>query len=271
MVRAQQNMNLDKVAGRFLGSLPVGERETSRQVIYRFVRWFGWERPLAGLTAPEIANYAERVSSSDTDHVKKLDLIRNFLAHAKKAGWTKGNLAIHLKVKKGKPKATSGPRQVLPETISLTQHGYAQMKKELTTLKSRRPHIIDEIHRAAADKDFRENAPLAAAKEEFGHLEGRIKELEEALKSAVFIGDQPKLTPKAGIASSIILLDLASDEELHYTIVNPREVNPAKGRISSASPIGKAIMGRAQGDIVEITVPAGRLRYKIKQVGGRQT
>ena len=73
MVRAQQNMNLDKVAGRFLGSLPVGERETSRQVIYRFVRWFGWERPLAGLTAPEIANYAERVSSSDTDHVKKLD------------------------------------------------------------------------------------------------------------------------------------------------------------------------------------------------------
>ncbi len=219
------------------------------------------------LTAPEIANYAGRVSSSDADHVKKLDLVRDFLAHAKKAGWTKSNLAIHLKAKKGKGKATSRSRQASLETISLTQHGYDEMKKELVALKSKRPQIIDEIHRAAADKDFRENAPLAAAREDLSYLEGRIKKLEEMLKSAVLISDQPKVTPKAGIGDGIVFLDLASGEELRYTIVSPREVDPAKGKISSASPIGKAIIGRAQGDIIEIKVPAGRLRYQIKQVG----
>lgn len=145
------------------------------------------------------------------------------------------------------------------------------MKKELAALKSKRPQIIDEIRRAAADKDFRENAPLAAAREDLSHLEGRIKELEETLKSAVLIGDQPKVTPKAGIGSSIVLRDLVSAEELNYTIVSPREVNPAKGKISNASPIGKAIIGRAQGDTVEIKVPAGRLRYEIRQVGPVRT
>lgn len=270
MDSANQSMNLGEAAGSFLAGLPASEREISRQVVYRFVRWFGWERPLVGLTAPEIANYARRVSSSDTDHVKKLDLVRVFLAHAKKAGWAKSNLALHLKAKKSKPKATSWSRQASPETISLTQHGYDEAKKELAALKSKRPQIIEEIHRAAADKDFKENAPLAAAREDLSYLEGRIKELEETLKSAILIGDQPKLTLKAGIGSSIVLLDLVSGEELHYTLVSPREVDPVRGKISSASPIGKAVMGRAQGDIIEITVPAGRLRYQIKQVGGRQ-
>jgi transcription elongation factor GreA len=145
------------------------------------------------------------------------------------------------------------------------------MEKEMAVLKSKRPQIIDEIRRAAADKDFRENAPLAAAREDLSYLEGRIKKLEEMLKSVVLIDDQPKLIPKAGIGSSILLLDLVSGEELHYTIVSPGEVDPAKGKISNASPIGKAINGRTQGDTIEIKVAVGRLCYKIKQVGAGQT
>ena len=268
---ANQNVNLGEAADSFLAGLSASEKEINRQVIYRFVRWFGWKRPLGRLTAPEIANYAGRVSSSETDHVKKLDLVRDFLVHAKKAGWTKGNLALHLKAKKGKGKATSWSKQTSPEAIALTQHGYTQMKQELVALKSKRPQIVDDIHRAAADKDFRENAPLAAAREDLSHLEGRIKKLEEMLKSAVLIGDQPKITHKISVGSSIVLLDLTSGEEMHYTIVNPREVAPAKGKISSASPIGKAIIGMDQGDSIEIKVPAGRLNYKIKRVGSEQT
>ncbi len=271
MDSANQNINVGEAAGSFLNGLPTSEREISRQVVYQFVRWFGWKRPLVRLTAPEIANYAKRLSSSDTDHAKKLDLVRDFLAHAKKAGWTKSNLALHLKAKKGKGKATSRSRQASPETIALTQHGYDEMKKELEALKSKRPQIIDDIRRAAADKDFKENAPLAAAREDLSYLEGRMKKLDETLKSAVLIGDQPRMTHKASIGDGITLLDLVSGEEFNYTIVSPREVNPAKGKISNASPIGKAIIGRAQGDTIEIKVPAGRLRYKIKQVGSGQT
>ncbi len=261
-----QTLSLGEAARRFLTGLPVKERGISQQEVYRFVRWYGWEQPLAGLTAPEVANYAERLSLSDTDYIKKLELIRAFLVYAKKEGWTKTNLAIHLKTRKGKAGSQSTARQGLPESISLTQQGYAELEAELVVLKSKRPQVIDEMRKAAADKDFRENAPLDAAREERGHLEGRIKELEEALKSATIIDVKQAVTLKVSIGDSIILHDLASGEELHYMIVSPKEVDPTKGKISNVSPIGKAIIGRGQGEVVEVTAPAGKLCYQIKQV-----
>ena len=95
--------------------------------------------------------------------MKRLKLIHNFLVHAKKEGWVKKNLATHLKAKKGKARLQPSPRRDSPETISLTQQGYTVIEAELAALKSKRLETIDEIRRAAADKDFRENAPLDAA------------------------------------------------------------------------------------------------------------
>ena len=266
MSSSKQSPSLSEAASRFLANLPPEERESSQQAVYRFVRWYGWERPFAGLTAPEVANYAERLSLSDTDYVKKLGLIRAFLVYAKKKGWSNTNLAVHLKTKKGKTRLQPSVKQGSPETISLTQQGYAELEAELALLRSKRPQAIDEMRRAAADKDFRENAPLDAAKEQRGQLEGRIKELEEALKSAVVIGEKQEQTPKVNVGDSIVLCDLASGEELRYIIVYPREVNPTIGKLSSVSPIGKAVIGRGQGEVVEVTAPAGKLRYQIKQV-----
>jgi len=261
-----QQIGLGEAAGHFLAKLSPKERETSQQEVYRFVRWYGWERTFAGLAAPEVANYAEQLSSSDTDYPKKLEIIRAFLAYAKKQGWSKTNLSTHLKTRKSKNTLPTSHRRGLPETISLTQQGYAEMEAELAELKSKRLEVIEDIRRAAADKDFRENAPLDAAREQKGHLEGRIMELEEALKAAVIISGKGKPTHKAGIGDSLVLCDLASNEELHYTLVDPREVDPTKGKISSVSPIGKSLIGRGEGEIVEIMVPAGKLRYQIKRI-----
>ncbi len=219
-----------------------------------------------GLTAPEVANYAERLSLSDTNYMKKLELIRAFLIYAKKEGWSKANLATQLKAKKGKTLPRSSSRRGLPQTVSLTQQGYTELKTELDTLKSKRLQAIDEMRRAAEDKDFRENAPLEAAREQHGQLEGRIEELEEALKSATIIDREQKATLKVGIGDSVTLLDLASGEELHYTIVSPREVDPTQGKISNVSPIGRALIGQGQGKVVEVIAPAGKLRYQVKQV-----
>jgi transcription elongation factor GreA len=260
------NLSLGEAAGRFLTSLPVEDRGTNQQEIYKFVRWYGWERPFTRLTAPEIANYAERLSQSDTDYLKKLELIRAFLIYARKEGWRRDNLAVHLKARKGKTKVTASVRRSRLEPFKLTQQGYDELKAELATLQSRRPQIIDDMRRAAADKDFRENAPLDAAKEQRGQLEGRIMELEEILSSAVIIDEKRKDTPRVNIGDSIILQDLASGEELHYTLVSPREVDATGGKISGASPIGKAAIGKGQGEVVEVDVPAGKLRYQIKQI-----
>ncbi len=261
-----QNLSLGEAASRFLADLPAGERGTSQQEIYKFIRWFGWERPLAGLTAAEVANYAERLSLSDTDYMGKLELIRAFLICAKKEGWSKTNLTLHLKSRKGKARPSSSSRRGSPGAVFLTRQGYAELEAELTALKSKRSEAIDEMRIAAADKDFRENVPLQAAREQRGQLEGRIMELEETLKSAALIDEKQKATLRVGIGDSVILCDLDSGEVLRYTLVSPREVDPAKDKISTASPIGRAIIDRGQGEIVEVAVPAGKLRYQIKQV-----
>jgi transcription elongation factor GreA len=261
-----QSLSLGEAASRFLVSLSPEAREVSQQEVYRFARWYGWERPFAELTAPDIANYAERLSLSDADYTKKLELIRGFLVYAKKEGWSKSNLAIHLRPKKVKPSPRALPRQGLPEAVSLTQQGYAELEAELAALRDKRPQVIDEMRKAAADKDFRENAPLGAAREQRGQLEGRIRELEETLKLATVIDDRQESTSKVSVGDSIILRDLASGEELRYMLVNPREVDPTRGKISSASPIGKAVIGRGRGEIVEVAAPVGKLRYQIKQV-----
>jgi len=261
-----QSPSLGEAANRFLSSLSPEEGKISQQEVYKFVRWYGWERLFSGLAAPEVANYAERLSLSDADYIKKLKLIRAFLVYARKEGWSNINLVTHLKIKKRKSPLQSPVRQDIPETISLTQQGYAELEVELDALKSRRLQAIDEVRRARADKDFRENAPLEAAREQHGQLEGRIRQLEETLKSAIIIDVKQEVTLKASIGDNVILSDLISGEEPRYTIVSPREADPTKDKISTASPIGKALLGRGQGEVIEVKAPAGKLRYQIKQV-----
>ncbi|MBI4181093.1 MAG: transcription elongation factor GreA [Chloroflexi bacterium] len=154
----------------------------------------------------------------------------------------------------------------MPETVFLTQQGYTELEAELTILQVKRIEAIAEIRKAAADKDFRENAPLHAAREQRGHLEGRIMELEATLKLAVVIEEKQEATVKIGIGDSVTLGDLESGEELHYMLVSPKEVNPARGKISSISPIGQAIIGKEEGAIVMVVAPAGKLRYQIKKI-----
>ena len=264
MNSVDQNPSLGEAASQFLASLPPEEKSKSQQEVYKFVRWYGRERPFAGLTAPEVANYAERLSSSDTDYAKKLEFVRGFLVYAKKEGWSKGNLATHLKAKKGKARFQPAARHGLSEKVSLTQQGYAELENELAALKARRVEVIDEMRRAAADKDFRENAPLDAAREQRSHVEGRIREVEETLKSAVVIGAKQEV--KIGIGDIVLLRDMVSSEEMQYKVVSPKEVDPLAGKISTESPMGKAIVGRHRGDVVEVATPAGKLRYQIEQV-----
>lgn len=261
-----QNPTLGEASLQFLSQLSPEKCEANQAEINKFVRWYGAERSLGKLTAHEIANYAERLSLSDTDQDKKLKMVRAFLSHAKKQGWCRINLATHLKAKKTKSGPALSARPGMPETIHLTPRGHAELKAELATLKSKRPELIEETRRAAADKDFKENAPLAAAREKRGHLEGRIKELEETLKVAVVLNGDRAPDVKISIGDRVTLLDIAAGEELSYVIVSPTEVDPVRHKISFASPLGKALVGGNEGETVEISVPAGKLHYQIKRV-----
>jgi len=259
--------SLGEAVTLYLGKLSSRVRDISQPEVYKFARWYGWESSFAKLAGPGVASYAEQLNVSDKDYEKKFEILRAFLAYAKKAGWSNSNLATHLKTRKGKSGpavAARGKNQ--PEVVSLTQQRYDEMKMELEVLKKRSRGLVVEIQRAAADKDFRENAPLHAAREERGHVEGRVKELEQTLKAASIIDDKKEPTKKSSIGDSIIVCDLTSGEECRYMIVDSREVNIAKGKISIASPLGKALLGRCDGETVEINAPAGKLQYRIKRI-----
>jgi transcription elongation factor GreA len=260
-------MSLGEAANQFLASLETEEKAASQPDIDRFVRWFGSQRAISGLNAPEIENYAERLSQSDRDYSRKLETVKTFLAAARKSKWTKTNLGTNLKIRKAKSKAKSSQSKAnAAEPVVLTQEGHDKIVSELAGLKERRLQVIEDMRRAATDKDFRENAPLHAAREEKGHIEGRILELEETLKVAQIMDDHAQKSVHIAIGHTIVISEIGTGEEMRYTLVNAREVDLSKGRISCVSPIGQAVLGKVEGATCEVVAPVGKLRYRIKKV-----
>ncbi len=266
MATNKKAMSLAEAAKLYLSGVKSSEAGFNRQVINQFVRWFGRERLISKIIAEEIAGYAQRMSSSDVESQRKLDILKAFLAYAAKAGWTGKNMSVHLKARKNKTRTAAADSKKQRQAVSLSEQGYQAIQKELAELKEKRPQIVEEIRKAAADKDFRENAPLHAAKERMGHVEGKIMELEEAIKSAIIIDEESNEKDKVSTGNSVVMIDLSLNEELCYKIVSPREVNPAKGRISNDSPIGKAIIGCKCGDVIEIEAPVGKLCYRLEKI-----
>jgi len=262
----EQGLSLGETATQFLANLSLGEREKAQPEVLRFVRWYGADRFLSEITIPEIANYTEQLSISTPEPLKKLEPVKSFLSYARKKGIVKTNLAVHLRVRK-LPSRSFVPSKQLPQaSVSVTRQGYAELEAELANLKQERPRVAEELRRAAADKDFRENAPLEAAREYQGQLEARIRALESILSSASIAEENKVTSSKVNIGDTIIVCDLASGEEACYTLVGHTEANPVAGKVSIASPIGKAVAGRGLGEIVEVLAPAGTLRYQIKQI-----
>lgn len=258
--------SLGEAVTLYLGKLTAKVRDASQPEIYRFARWYGCEKSFSTLAGPAVAGYSDQLNVTDIDYEKKFSILRAFLAYARKAGWSTTNLATHLKTKKGKATTTAAGGKNMPDTITLTQGRYDELKAELEKLKKKSRELVGEIQRAAADKDFRENTPFHAAREERGHVEGRIKELEATLKAATIIQEKKEPAVKSGIGDCVVVCDLATGEEYRYIIVDPREVNPSKGKISFISPLGKALLGRSDGETVEIIVPAGKLHFQVKRI-----
>ena len=148
----------------------------------------------------------------------------------------------------------------------LTSQGYAALELELASLKKERPRLAQELNLAAADRDFRENAPLEAAREQQGQIEARIREIGAILKTATILDEGPLDTVGVVIGCTVTLCHLDSEEEVDYTLVSPSEADPAQGKLSVASPMGEAILGRTTGVIVDVAAPAGTLRYRIARV-----
>lgn len=165
-----------------------------------------------------------------------------------------------------RPKHVKEDRQDM-DKYPMTSAGHTALEEELKRLKSvERPRIIQAIAEARAHGDLSENAEYHAAKEQQGMNEARINELEDKIARADVI-DVSKLsgsTVKFG--ASVTVVDEDTEEEHVYQIVGDMEADVSKGRISISSPISRALIGKEEGDSVEVNTPGGGKSYEILKV-----
>ena len=135
----------------------------------------------------------------------------------------------------------------------------------LESLLKERVHVTDQIRRAAADKDFRENAPLHAAREQKSHIEGRILEIQGVLSAASLV-EVDSHRKHVGLGDTVILTDLSHGRSVTYQLVHSREASAKNGKLSAASPIGQAILGKGDGDEFDFRAPGGTFRYRVERV-----
>ncbi len=154
----------------------------------------------------------------------------------------------------------------MKETL-LTQKRYKALKEELHRLKTtERQRIQQQIAEARAHGDLSENAEYTAAKEAQGMLEKKINDLEKRLTRVRIIDEKEIPADRACIGATLLLKDAEFGDEVKYTLVGEDESDPLNGKISVTSPIGKGLLGHKEGDIVEIKVPAGTIKYQILSI-----
>ena len=148
-----------------------------------------------------------------------------------------------------------------------TEDGLKRLREELNNLKDiERPKISNAIAEARDKGDLSENAEYDAAKEAQGMLEMKISKLEETLAGARIIDESQLDTSKVLVLSKVKIKNEANGMEMDYMIVADGEADLASGKLSVNSPIGKGLLGKSVGDIAEISVPNGKIRFKILEI-----
>jgi transcription elongation factor GreA len=152
----------------------------------------------------------------------------------------------------------------MEDKVILTLAGYHKLTDELQFLKTKkRREVADQLATARAHGDLRENAEYDAAKLAKQNLEAKIAELEHRLSCAKIVDTNDLPKDKAYLGATVAIKNLSTGEDLRYTLVAQDEADFEQGKISVTSPIGKGLLGKGLDEIVEIQVPAGKLKYQI--------
>ena len=156
----------------------------------------------------------------------------------------------------------------MSEEILLTKEGYEKIVAEHEELVAvRRREVAERIKEALSYGDISENAEYDAAKNEQAELEERIHKLENMMRKAKIIEEVATSAGRVSVGVKVTVRETASKEEMEFVIVGATEADPFEGRISNESLVGAALLGKAQGEVVEIMVPDGLVHYEIVSIG----
>ena len=150
----------------------------------------------------------------------------------------------------------------------MTKEGYDKKMKELAYLENvERPEVVKAIVEAREKGDLSENAEYDAAKERHGMLEAKISELKNLVATARIIDESKISTDEVQLMNKVTLKNLNNKAKMTYTVVSETEANLREGKISITTPIAKALLGHKVGDVVEVKVPAGVMKFEILEIG----
>lgn len=153
---------------------------------------------------------------------------------------------------------------MINKEVLLTPDGFKKLEDELDFLRTiKRKEVAERIKVAIGFGDISENSEYEDAKKEQAFVEGRIATLEKMLRNARILEEEEISTEQVSVGSTVLVKDMEYDEEMEYIIVSSAEADPNENKISNESPVGKAIMGHSVGSTVEVTVPAGTVKYEI--------
>jgi transcription elongation factor GreA len=149
----------------------------------------------------------------------------------------------------------------------LTREGYQKLQEELDTLRTqKREEIANRLHEAMEGGELIENAEYEAAKNEQAFVEGRIKELEILLATSRIIDEAPAAHEVVQVGAKVVIQEEGSKSKEEYVIVGVAEAEPAEGKISNESPLGKALLNHKEGDRVQVDAPAGPFFVKVVKI-----
>ncbi len=154
----------------------------------------------------------------------------------------------------------------LDRKVMLTEEGLKKVQEELNYLKRvKRAEIAEKIRNAVTFGEIAENAEYNSVKNEQSFIEGRILALEKIIENYELI-DKEENPDCVLLGSEVLVKDMKNKKEYKYTILDYVESEPDCGKISTSSPIGRALLGKKKGDLVEVRVPAGHIKYKILDI-----
>ncbi|WP_127529993.1 transcription elongation factor GreA [Paenibacillus kobensis] len=153
------------------------------------------------------------------------------------------------------------------DEVILTQEGLEQIEEELRELKTvKRKELAERLKVAISYGDLKENSEYHSAKDDQAHMETRILALERILKRARVVNADSVDLNEVSVGSYVILNDIEFAERIEYRIVGPAEANVAENKISYESPLGKGLIGKKVGDIINVDAPMGNLQYELLEI-----
>jgi len=258
------SLSLGESLREFSASLKPATRSASDSYVRKFVDHLGETFAVSDLTSARVEGFVEaQIRPSDPAAQDRVVALKAYFAWMKKHGYTEQNFGNSVRVRKVAGRPTSAAVRLQAQPIAMTAEGIQGLREEIDRLEANERTIINDISVAREDKDFRENAPLDAAREALAFNQQRRRELESTLKRAVTIDNAGDIS---AVGSIVIVRRLDNDATFEYKLVGAREANAAERKISVESPVGRELLGRRVSEEVSVAAPSGVIQLRVEEI-----